>query len=111
MIGLIVAGFLGGAAQMAGGLAGKAAWDAAVRDDPRQARALSRSMQQAIVRLVQASLQNVGIEAPITGDLDEATERAVKIFQAQEGLEQIDGIPGPVTLRALAGKLMQKEES
>jgi murein L,D-transpeptidase YcbB/YkuD len=46
----------------------------------------------------------MGTSLPISGQLDAATVKVVKAFQASQGLSQ-DGNPGPLTVAALNKKL------
>jgi len=65
------------------------------------------------VRNLQAALKLAGIAVTVDGDFGEQTERAVAAFQRRAGLVD-DGVAGPKTLAALAGrdtsKLLKRQD-
>lgn len=56
------------------------------------------------VHALQQNLSQLGYEVPINGLLDRKTERAVRAFQAAQGL-RVDGIAGPITKAAIRSRL------
>ncbi len=74
---------------------------------PDEDRLLLRvGMQGEDVARLQRMLRGQGFSLVIDGDFGPATERQLRAFQAEQGLE-VDGIAGPVTLgrlEALAGR-------
>ncbi|MEZ3136953.1 N-acetylmuramidase domain-containing protein [Stutzerimonas kunmingensis] len=65
------------------------------------------------VRNLQAALKLAGFAVTVDGDFGEQTERAVAAFQCRAGLVD-DGVAGPKTLAALAGrdtsKLLKRQD-
>ena len=60
------------------------------------------------IKGIQGALNTLGTTPalPITGALDSATLAAIEAFQTSGGLA-VDGVPGPVTVAAIATKLGQ----
>jgi len=71
-----------------------------------QAEAIQRGDQGAEVEVIQRQLQGLGLlNGRADGDFGSGTERAVKAFQKERGLEP-DGIVGEETYRSLVGREM-----
>lgn len=54
------------------------------------------------VKELQRALKEKNFNVDVTGTYDERTKEAVKSFQAQKNLKNVDGIAGPETLGKLA---------
>lgn len=111
LLSMILSGFIGGAASVGGQLAAQEAWNRFFKDEPEAARLLTEGMFESIIRAVQAMLAFLGYEVDVDGEMGPQTERAVKTFQAKAGLEDIDGIPGRHTMRALTAELLKQEKT
>jgi peptidoglycan hydrolase-like protein with peptidoglycan-binding domain len=110
MFGMLISGFLMSVGGVAGDLAARAAWDKFTKDNPREAQKLTAAMIESYVRATQTLLVVAGEDVDVDGDLGPQTERALKVFQAKAGLEQIDGVPGPKTLRALCAEVLKRSD-
>jgi peptidoglycan hydrolase-like protein with peptidoglycan-binding domain len=104
MLGLILSGFLMSAGGVAGSHAATAVWEQFFKNNPDAEREFPR----IFTRWLQASLLAIGEDIDVDGEFGPDTERAIKMFQAKEGLEAVDGIAGPKTLDRIAAKLLQK---
>lgn len=81
-------------------LAAPPAASADTRSSPRALKLAQPFLRGDDVRALQQALRTAGIEVDVDGDFGPATERAVKDFQAREGLTA-DGVAGPATRAAL----------
>jgi len=104
MLALILSGFLMSVGGVVGQRGAQAVWDKFVKEHPDQADALPK----VFTRWLQASLCAVGEKITVDGDFGVETDKAVKTFQAKQGLQLIDGIAGPRTIEALSAELLKK---
>lgn len=71
-----------------------------VVEKPKSAGMLRAGSKGAAVRELQKLLVRAGFSIEVDGDFGQATERAVRLYQKNNGLE-IDGVAGPATMAAL----------
>lgn len=71
-----------------------------VKEEPKSAGMLRSGSKGAGVRELQKLLVRAGFSIDVDGDFGPSTERAVRLYQKNNGLE-IDGVAGPATMKAL----------